>query len=281
MRKRASKIGKFVKSLSNTIKKARIPYFSCKKSPKKYTQHQHIILLGLKKYLKTDYRTITDLLREMPEIREQIDLKKIPHFTTLQKFFTRIGDLAITKLLLSISNPSIVAVDGTGFSSKYASSYYYQRLGKKVKRVKYQKLFAAVNVRRQVVVNAVTRECPGYKYHYMIPLIKKIKPRAVLADKGYDCTKNMEYLLDRKIKPVIFVRKSAKHGVRKKLSDKFDYKVYGKRAIVECVFSAMKRKFGDCLRSVREDLRGREVLLNCVVYNAYRISWLFGCFLQR
>jgi hypothetical protein len=52
-------------------------------------QHQHILVLVLKTYLRTTYREVTELLRELLNIRKLIKLKRIPRFTTLQKFMKR------------------------------------------------------------------------------------------------------------------------------------------------------------------------------------------------
>ena len=74
----------------------------------------------------------------MNDIKEKLDLDKIPHFTTLQKFISRIPSSLFNLLLSRIlkmfyphgENVSITAIDATGFTSFYASHYYSRRTGK-------------------------------------------------------------------------------------------------------------------------------------------------------
>ncbi len=47
-------------------------------------------------------------------------------------------------------------------------------------------------------------------------------------------------------------------------------RVYGKRNIVESVFSTMKRRFGDETWSRKEELKFKEMLLVVVAYNAWK-----------
>jgi len=121
MKNNTSSLNKFVVSAYNKIKQSKIPEFSHKNSPKKFTQHQHCILLMLKKRFKATYRDIIDYLSEMSSIQAVVDLKAVPHYTTVQKFFMRIKESYIYSLI-KIYCCRIIAVDSTGFAS-YSSRY--------------------------------------------------------------------------------------------------------------------------------------------------------------
>jgi hypothetical protein len=72
------------------IARAALPAYSSKFSKKDFTRHQHFALLALKTFLKMGYRDIVELLHDWSELRTTLGLKKIPHYTTLQKAHARL-----------------------------------------------------------------------------------------------------------------------------------------------------------------------------------------------
>lgn len=60
-----------------------LPKYSSPYSRKDYTQHQHFAVLVLRQFLRTDYRGIVQMLSEWAELREALDLKQVPHYSTL------------------------------------------------------------------------------------------------------------------------------------------------------------------------------------------------------
>ena len=60
-----------------------LPAYSSKFSRQDFTQHQLIALLALKTFFKTDYRGVTQLLKDFAELREELGLGKVPHYSTL------------------------------------------------------------------------------------------------------------------------------------------------------------------------------------------------------
>ena len=69
-------------------------------SPKKFTQHQLFAVLVLKEFMRCDYRKAAKLLGECSDLREAIDLKVVPHYTTIQKASKRLLKLGRAKSLL-------------------------------------------------------------------------------------------------------------------------------------------------------------------------------------
>jgi hypothetical protein len=65
------------------LAKETLPAYSSKFSRKDYTQHQLFALLALKTFFKTDYRGLGQLLRDFAELREDLGLGEIPHYSTL------------------------------------------------------------------------------------------------------------------------------------------------------------------------------------------------------
>jgi hypothetical protein len=60
-----------------------LPAYSSKFSRKDYTQHQLFALLALKTFFKTDYRGVIQLLEDFAELREELRLSAVPHYSTL------------------------------------------------------------------------------------------------------------------------------------------------------------------------------------------------------
>ena len=60
-----------------------LPAYSSKYSRKDYTQHQLFALLALKTFLKTDYRGLARLLDDFAELRQDLGLDTVPHYSTL------------------------------------------------------------------------------------------------------------------------------------------------------------------------------------------------------
>ncbi len=62
-----------------------LPAYSSKFSRKDFTQHQLFALLALKTFCKTDYRGVVQLLQDFAELRQDLGLDKVPHYSTLCK----------------------------------------------------------------------------------------------------------------------------------------------------------------------------------------------------
>src|SRR5919199_5673667 len=60
-----------------------LPAYSPKYSRKDYTQHQLFALLALKTFFKTDYRGLVQLLKDFAELRQDLGLDEVPHYSTL------------------------------------------------------------------------------------------------------------------------------------------------------------------------------------------------------
>lgn len=81
------------------------PYSSAR-SRHDFTQAQLFAILVLRQFFGTDYRGVAQLLEDLSDLREALELKKVPHFTTLQKAEQRLqkGGLSIP-----CSTPSSIA----------------------------------------------------------------------------------------------------------------------------------------------------------------------------
>src|SRR5260370_16124463 len=60
-----------------------LPAYSSKFSRQDYTQHQLFALLALKTFLKTDYRGVVQVVEDFAELRNDLGLDDVPHYSTL------------------------------------------------------------------------------------------------------------------------------------------------------------------------------------------------------
>jgi hypothetical protein len=139
----------------------------------------------------------TEWLVEAYYLRLFLQLSKIPHYTTLQKFTDRINIMMLGKILSSFilftgTRHIFTSIDSTGFKITHASEYYTIRAKL---RKKYAKLSIGADVLKQIICNIKVRRAPtrhdNIDFRPMIIRISKIKPLSVVvADKGYDSEDN-------------------------------------------------------------------------------------------
>ena len=60
-----------------------VPTYSSARSRKDFTQHQLFAILALKTFFKTDYRGVVQLLTDFADLRQDLKLDKVPHYSTL------------------------------------------------------------------------------------------------------------------------------------------------------------------------------------------------------
>jgi hypothetical protein len=60
-----------------------LPAYSVATSRRDYTQHQLFAILALKTFFKTDYRGVAQYLTDFADLRADLGLAKVPHYSTL------------------------------------------------------------------------------------------------------------------------------------------------------------------------------------------------------
>jgi len=252
--------------------------YDSKFSNKIYDNHQKIIILFVKERLKLTYRGVIELLYVSSEICVAIGLKRIPKHSTLVKFAKRISAFLLDSLL-AIKKAEIVAVDSTGFETE-SKSYYYQNIYNskdKQKTRRYDKLSITIDTDKQLILSQKIRRGPRNDNLDFKRLLKELKMRYVVADKGYDSKANNHFVLRKKAIPHI-ARKKNTRAYYEKLGKKliFDEDIYHQRSKVETVFSVIKRKYGSIVRGKSFKSQEKEILCKLNVYNLDREVKLFS-----
>ena len=273
---------KFIDLSLKTVQSSRLNLYSCKYSKHVYTQHQLLVLVLLKEYISTDYRDFVELVELMNDIKERLSLDKVPHFTTLQKFVSRIPSSLfnfilsrILKLFYSHGEKAfITAIDATGFTSSYASHYYSHRTGKLRRR--FLKVSISIDTDKKVILGWKISQKTDHDVKHANTLIRQSnrtrKSECYVMDKGYD-SEEIHALIREEIKADSIVplrerkRKKIKGKYRKQLYLIFDNNRYNRRNIVEAIISVVKRKFGETIRARKIYNQVKEIKIKLIVYN--------------
>ena len=234
------------------------------------------------------YRTVEGIVRELSEY---VRFVEEIHYTHMRRRILAImkgkkPSELVDGLEEEDAEPITVIVDSSGLSTTNKGSYIEDKW-KKEKR-KYVKLHIVADKKTKKIVGfRVTSEKTGDSKKF-IPLVKDVSKRKkkvakAYADRAYDARKNFNLLREEKIEPAIRLRKNARtrslgSPLRREeavLVKKLGYegwkelKDYGKRWIVEIVFSSFKRVLGDTLRARKFLSQKAEASLKVMLYNKF------------
>ena len=273
------------RTMMQIIKRARVPPYLHKRSNHVYTVWQHLILLTLRQYERKSYRRFEQFLQEAFGVVEQLELSKIPHYTTLQKAAARLKHGMLLKMLESFVmytgiRKMLAGIDSTGLSHGQASYYYAKRA--KLRR-KFVKISICADMRQQIISSIKIRHRRRHDNMDFVPLLKrtvKLVPiGAVVADRGYDSEQNHVAaerigIANTVIRPKyenLQVHKT-KGFHRKNMKRHFDWELYHQRSKVETIFSVIKRMLGGYIMSRYILTQNRETMYKMIAYNCYRIN---------
>lgn len=263
---------RLVNKVKRLLKRIGCPRWLHRFGPKKFVSWQLILGLLIKEVFRLSYRRAMKFLDEFYNIQL--------HWTTLQKFRKRLP-LSIWQKLLSHScqgNIEIAAIDGTSLQRSNPSSHYLKRIDRDSR--------TSVPIFLNALVDVVRRKFVAVRHHakrsgevpdvrYLVSQCKQ-EIELILMDKLYDSEKLHRYLRDLGIFSIAPVKKNWARGqLRKQLKDCFDYALYWQRNIIECMFSALKRLFGNTLTSVSAKTQRAELYMRLIAYNLGAISFDF------
>jgi len=251
----------------------KIPKFSSKFSNKIYDNHQKMIILVFRQKMRMTYRGIVRFFRFSYLARALLNLKSVPDHSTLVKFHKRIKANDLDSLLCK-KPVKTSAIDSSGFETNHMSYHYANVWNRQDKRKyrRYIKVSIAIDTDSQYILSQKIRLGPRNDNIDFESVMKNIKCKYVVADKGYDSKSNRYFVL-RKMDayPHIPYRKiSGRNYERAGVPLIFDEKIYHQRSKVETVFSVIKRKYGCFVLSKSFETQRKELLLRLVAYNIDR-----------
>ncbi len=176
------------------------------------------------------------------------------------------------------------AIDSTGFTStQLVGLWQQQKYGAKRARTEHDwvKVHAVCGVKTNVVTAIEVTERNTQDSPYFVPLITKTTEQfnvlRVMGDKAYSSYANLELAVSKGAEPFIpfksFATGTSPSQTWNKLFAQFilhreDFlRAYHKRSNAESTFSAIKRVFGDSVRSRTRIAQVNEVLLKVLAHN--------------
>ena len=255
---------KLVNKIKRLLKRAKIPRWLHRKGPKMYEFWQHAFALLTKAMCKLSYRRTVKLMQHFG--------CKVASKSTLCYQAQRIP-LRIWQLLLQATVGHVVslgAIDATGLSGNNPSWHYIKRIDRKKPIKRFFQLSILIDVPRRKILSLRVRSKPRHDILDAKYLFKHTaqKPETILLDRGYDAEWLHQFFTDNNCKSIAPVRKNCRRGKhRKQMRDNFPQKIYGQRSLVECMFFALKQKYGGSLGSRRITSARAEVYCRAILHN--------------
>lgn len=248
-----------------------------------------------------NYREIEQLLIDLEELRDCIDLKKAPDYSTLCKAEKRLLDSTTTRELLqetireALSRNQmkelieLAAMDGSGFESRHISEHYLKRQNMTRKRIphkKHPKMSILVDTDSHMILGVKTGRGPKpdiLDFENLVEGVSKdVKIKTLLGDKGYDS--EAAHVLAREgfginliVPPrVAWKTKNLPSTLYRRLAAiQLPSTPYGQRWQVETVFSMIKRLLRSSLTARSYFSQNRELRLRALTFNIMLIRLFF------
>jgi transposase len=279
-----------INMLRSALRRAGVPVYWHKYSPKKYTVHQHAILVVFRRKLNKSYVEYEEFwLPIMSALTQEIGLENIPDQSTFcreEKRLKKWLELTNIKLIQAVLPlRPFASGDGTGLSFSNGSSYYVRRiLGIRGMKRKGFARVVFVNTTQNLILGSGLRVLPKGELsilHKIWPNLAR-KPSTLVWDKAGDSEAHHEWLDEQDVRSIAPVRKGFRRGrLRKQLAKNFPQKMYNKRNHSETTVKLYKQSFGETLKA--RSLKGRraELVANTLTHNLTQrlkkiLSWMFS-----
>lgn len=273
-----------------------MPTYAHRFAPKTFTQPQLFACLVLKAFFRTDYRSIEQYLKDLPELQRVLGLSRVPDHSTLHKTARRMFGKALTDSMLDASvrmtmnghdRIDRLAVDSSGFEARHVSRYFVRRRKRDFKTTnlyqtmtyrRWPKLAIAADCDTHMIVSLATMRGPNSDIKHIESVVEdawmKWAIGTVYADAGYDAQWVHDWLRDdlgtASLIPAKIGRPTSKPPSgrwRRWMAEHLHETDYGQRWQVETVFSMIKRNLGDAVNATNYWSQSRAMRLLAVTHN--------------
>jgi Transposase DDE domain/Transposase domain (DUF772) len=277
------------------VSKAVLPRYRSRFSKHQFNQPQLLAVLCLMRYEDWTFREAEVRLGEHRELRQALGLGSVPDFTTLYRFLQRLDDVTIDRAVGETvrrlrgtrrkgRRRARVAVDATGLAQGAVSTFFVRRMHhhgqKPLPWRHWLKWVVVADLDQQFLLSQIARRGPWNDCGNLPAVVAAASERTpiglVLADAEFDSERNHTYIRrELGAHSVIPAKRGKKtwriHGVRAQMRRAFPRRLYRRRALIESLFSSVKRKLSARApgRSLRTQMR--QALLLGLSFNLYRL----------
>jgi hypothetical protein len=277
------------------VGQASLPAYRSKFSKHLFTQPQLLAILCLMRDEDWTCREAEVRLAEHTELRRALGLRHVPDYTTVYRFLRRLDEAALEQALKTVvqrltrqpGEQATVAVDATGLAPGAISTFFVKRAKDRGEGFTWRhwlKWTMAVEVGRRCIVAQTARRGPTNDCATLRPLVDAAHHRVsiglVLADAEFDSERNHQHIRQiLRAHSVIPAKRGGAdwrlQGVRAQMRQEFPAHLYRRRALIESLISAVKRKLSARAPGRSLQTQCQQALLLGIAYNIYR-HWLFA-----
>ena len=225
----------------------------------------------------TDLRTATQLGL----------IERTPHYNSIFNLLDRENLTSILQELITRSAMPLqavetsFAVDSTGFGVQSFYRHYSAKYGQVKERREFLKMHAMIGVKTNIITAVAVTDSsigdPNMLPSLLIDTADRFTVKEVSADKAYCTRQNLALIESVGAAPYVpFKSNAVGHSMSPTWNRLFHFfhmhrdeflPSYHKRSNVESTFSALKRKFGDTIRSKSPVAQRNEALLKALCHN--------------
>lgn len=254
-----------------------------KSGPKPHLFRDCVFAMAFKVYCGLSSRRFTTDILEAHEkgyVTREIPNTKVCHFFENPALTPVLKELVAKSALPLRAVETKFAIDSSGFGSTRFEKWYDQKYGITRQKCVWTKVHIATGVRTNVVTAIRILDKDAADCTQFVPLVRETRQGfqigEVSADKAYGSLENFEEVASMGGQAFIAFKSSATGaigGAYEKAFHYFSFKQveymdhYHRRSNVESTFSAIKRKFGDSVRSKCDYAMVNEVLCKILAHN--------------
>ncbi|HYL12233.1 MAG TPA: transposase [Terriglobales bacterium] len=277
------------------VAKAVLPRYRSRFSKHQFTQPQLLAILCLMRYEDWTFREAEVRLGEHRELRQALGLTSVPDFTTLYRFLQRLDDQTIDQAVGETvrrlrgtrrkgRRRARVGVDATGLAQGAVSTFFVRRLHhhgqKPLPWRHWLKWVVVADLDQQFLLSQTARRGPWNDCANLPAVVQTASQQTriglVLADAEFDSERNHIYIRKQLGAHSVIPAKRGKktwrvRGVRAEMRRAFPSRIYRRRALIESVFSSVKRKLSARAPGRSLSMQVRQALLLGLSFNLYRL----------